>query len=113
MEPILKTCPHCSTEGILIMSDGRCPNCKKLLHKDKEKPIDSQNLNIVEDKSNLPTILNVIDGSQSQNISLPEEEGGNKMKESNKNEVEKTDDGIANAKVDKSDKSSSKIMVNA
>ena len=28
------------------------------------------------------------------------------MKESNKNEVQKTDDGIANAKVDKSDKSS-------
>lgn len=24
-------CPHCNTDGVLAMSDGRCPNCKKVL----------------------------------------------------------------------------------
>jgi len=32
----LSNCPHCNTNGVLAMSDGRCPNCKGLLTKEKK-----------------------------------------------------------------------------
>jgi len=38
----LKICPHCGTEGILIMADGRCPHCKKSLLEAEEQLIDLQ-----------------------------------------------------------------------
>ena len=25
-------CPHCGTQRVLLMSDGECPNCKKVIH---------------------------------------------------------------------------------
>jgi hypothetical protein len=28
MDSQFRTCPHCGTEGILLMTDGRCPHCK-------------------------------------------------------------------------------------
>lgn len=31
----LKNCPHCSTKGVLVMSDGRCPNCKETIEANK------------------------------------------------------------------------------
>ena len=38
MSTDLDKCPHCGTEGILIMGDGACPNCKKLI----KKPLTNQ-----------------------------------------------------------------------
>lgn len=40
-----RKCPHCKTDGILIMSDGRCPNCKELLietSNSKPRPISTE-----------------------------------------------------------------------
>jgi hypothetical protein len=38
----LKICPHCGTKGILIMSDGRCPNCKRMLRPVPETPVEDK-----------------------------------------------------------------------
>ncbi len=27
-------CEHCGTKGVLLMSDGRCPNCKRIINRD-------------------------------------------------------------------------------
>lgn len=53
----LKTCPHCGTEGILIMADGRCPHCKRMLSPVHEPSYEDQ----------IGTTINV-DSEQSQKI---------------------------------------------
>lgn len=37
-----KNCPHCGTNGVLVMSDGRCPNCKKVLVEASTNPNSSK-----------------------------------------------------------------------
>lgn len=43
MEPEFKKCPYCGTERILIMTDGRCPHCKKPLHEEDKQLIAVEN----------------------------------------------------------------------
>jgi hypothetical protein len=51
MEPELKTCPHCGTKGILLMTDGKCPNCKKLITPVNEPQRDAQNYTSIGENS--------------------------------------------------------------
>jgi len=74
MKPEFKTCPHCGTEGILIMADGRCPHCKKLLLVDKEQLIDSQNALKEKERSGLESTLGGSEDSTIQGVSPSQEE---------------------------------------
>ncbi len=41
-------CPHCGTKGVILMSDGNCPNCKKnILDIVSQKVGDKENNNIL------------------------------------------------------------------
>lgn len=37
MDIELHDCPYCETEGVLLMTDGRCPNCKRILNNENVK----------------------------------------------------------------------------
>ena len=44
-----QNCPHCNTNRVLVMADGRCPNCKNILNDAMNKNTNVSNDNSKQD----------------------------------------------------------------